>query len=87
MTKTHNGRKPRPNNVISAVHDPVNNKLHVTFNNGAIYSYDGVTAKQHQEMLGSPSPGAYLHAKIKDKHAFTKNLKNFKAVIPKKDVK
>lgn len=72
MKKSNNSPKQRPKNVLSATHDPRTDELHVTFGNGKIYTYSGVSADKHKEMMQSPSLGSYLHANIAGKHAFTK---------------
>lgn len=85
MKPTGRPRKPKLQNVINVVYNPVNNDLHVTFSNGAIYTYSGVAPEKFQQMMNSPSRGEYLHKNIKNKHSFTKNMQNFKPIIPKKD--
>lgn len=72
MKKSNNISKPRPKNILNAVHDPRTNELHVTFGNGKVYTYSGVDAQKHQEMMKSPSLGTYLHANIVGKHTFVK---------------
>ncbi len=38
-----------------------------------VYSYDGVPADLHKEMLDSKSPGSVFHGKVKGKFAHTKH--------------
>ena len=68
MKPTGLPKKPRPNNVVNVVHDPITNELTVTFHNGHRYVYHDVPAKTYTQMMEAPSKGSFLHNNIKPKH-------------------
>lgn len=47
----------KSSNIKSVGHDPVSNKLHVEFNSGKVFEYDGVTADEHKALMTSESVG------------------------------
>jgi hypothetical protein len=84
MRPTGNPRKPKPKNVLSVVHNPKTNELHVVFGSGQQYIYHDVPVETYNEMMKAQSQGAYLHNVIKLKHAFHKGPQLFNKGIPKK---
>lgn len=51
--------------VKSIGHDPNTNTLEVKFKNGTTYSYQGVPADVHSEMMNSTSVGSFMNSRIK----------------------
>lgn len=60
--------KVKSKNISDLEHDPVNKQLHVTFNNGSVYTYHGVDKNKFNQILNAPSIGEHFHTHIKDKH-------------------
>ena len=52
-------------NISTVGYDEDTGRMEVTFSNGKPYTYHGVTKKQYNEMLCSPSVGGYLNREIK----------------------
>ena len=66
-------------NVISSQidaigYDPATNKMHIRFKGGSTYSYDNVTAKQHQDLRDATSVGKHFgkHFKSNSAHKYNK---------------
>lgn len=55
----------KSSNVSAVGHDPDANELHVEFKNGGKYVYNGISADQHQALMGAKSIGSHLHKVIK----------------------
>lgn len=55
-------------NIRSVGHDPATNTMHVEFNNGGVYEYEGVTTEKHAALMKSGSIGSHLHQHIKPHH-------------------
>ena len=49
--------------ITSVGHDGT--MLEVEFNNGAVYQYEGVSVETFEELINSPSIGAYFNENIK----------------------
>lgn len=47
----------KSSNIKSIGHDPETNKLHVEFNSGKVFEYDGVTAEDHSSLMACESIG------------------------------
>ena len=60
-------------NVESIGHDQASNTLHIRFKDGAHYSYEGVSAAIHRELLAADSIGAFVHGQIKGKFKHRKH--------------
>ncbi len=62
---------PVESDAIRALgHDPATNELHVEFKHGGRYVYQGVTAAEHEALMGAPSVGGHFHAHIKSRKLF-----------------
>lgn len=46
--------------IASIGHDPHHRVLAVEFKNGGVYHYHGVSAADHQALVGAPSIGAHF---------------------------
>ena len=44
------------------------NKLHVEFNSGKVFEYEGVTPEQYGEMMGAKSVGSHFAKNIRSNH-------------------
>ena len=67
--------KPCSSSQIAATgHDPAINKMHVQFKGGSTYSYDNVTAKQHEDLRNAVSIGKHFgkHFKSNSAHKYNK---------------
>lgn len=61
-------RKPvSSSNILSVGHDPATKTLEVEFRGGAVHQYNGVSAKDHQDLVNAPSIGKHFHAHVRDK--------------------
>jgi hypothetical protein len=59
-------------NVDSVGYDDQAEELHVTFLNGRIYVYHGVSSKTYDSFMASRSKGEFLHRYIKGRHMHTR---------------
>ena len=72
-TPTFSMKDVKSSQIHSVGHCPVTNTLAVKFHNGgSVYHYEGVTAKQFEELHKADSIGAHLGKHIKGAHKFTK---------------
>ena len=55
-------------NIKEVGYDDECQVLGVRFKSGDEYRYEGVTVEEYVGLLGSESPGGYLHREIKPKH-------------------
>jgi hypothetical protein len=70
--------KPVTSSQIEAIsHDPATNQMHIRFKGGSTYSYDNVTAKQHQDLMSATSIGKHFgqHFKSNSAHPYKKVAK------------
>lgn len=64
---------PVSSSSIAAIgHDPKTSALHVQFKNGGVWSYAGVPAALHAEMLKAQSVGSHFHQNVRGKFQATK---------------
>jgi len=59
-------------NIKSVGFDSNANIMEVEFKSGDVYRYDNVSGETHQRLLNHPSPGAFLHASVKNRFPSTK---------------
>ncbi len=59
---------------IAAIgHDPQTSTLHIQFKNGGAYSYAGVPADLHAQLISAPSIGSHFHQNVRGKFTATKH--------------
>jgi hypothetical protein len=54
-------------NIKSIGHDRKTKQLHVEFNSGKVYCYEGVTDEEHKALMGASSKGSHFHKHIKSR--------------------
>lgn len=57
--------KIHSSNIQNVEYDPEQKVLEVTFNNGGVYAYHGVTPEIYAAFIDAPSRGGFLHNVIK----------------------
>lgn len=63
--------QPVKSSSIAAIgYDAPANRLHVRFQSGKTYVYQGVPVKEHQALLKADSIGAHFAQHIRDKRTF-----------------
>lgn len=60
--------RPQSSNIREIAYDPASREMQVTFHSGSTYSYQGVSAADHQAFVGAPSAGSHFAAHIKGKY-------------------
>lgn len=60
-------------NIASVGYDKEAHILEIEFHHGAIYQYVDVPEKVYEELMSSPSQGAYFMNELKDKYSYNKN--------------
>lgn len=66
-------RQPlQSSNIASVGFDSESNTMEVEFHNGQIHHYHDVSGETHQRLINHPSPGAFLHASVKNRFRSTK---------------
>ncbi|MBX8465825.1 MULTISPECIES: KTSC domain-containing protein [unclassified Deinococcus] len=55
-------------NLASVGYDALTQTLEVAFQNGSLYSYAGVPAAVHQDLMSASSHGTYFSANIRNKY-------------------
>ena len=59
-------------NIASIGYDKEIHILEIEFNHGAIYQYKDVPENVYEELMSSPSQGAYFMNELKDKFNYQK---------------
>jgi len=59
-------------NIASVGYDKEAHILEIEFHHGAIYQYVDVPEKVYEELMSSPSQGAYFKNELKDKFKYQK---------------
>ncbi len=59
-------------NIASVGYDAEKKVLEIEFHHGAVYQYFNVPKRIYEELMSSPSPGAYFMNELKDKIKFQK---------------
>lgn len=60
--------QPVTSSQIAAVgHDPETNTLRIEFKKGGVYEYEGVSAEEHQALIGAESIGRYFGQNLRSK--------------------
>lgn len=57
-------------NVESIGYDDINQILYVSFLNGGVYIYKGVSQYEFDGLVNAPSVGSYLHRNIKNAYPY-----------------
>ncbi len=52
-------------NLSEIGYDPDTKKLHVVFNNGALYHYEDVPQETYDELVESDSIGSFFHEEVR----------------------
>jgi len=62
----------KSSNLKSVGYDPASRTLEVEFHSGAVHQYHDVAPEHEAKLRTHPSPGAYFHQHIRDKHKHSK---------------
>lgn len=62
----------KSSNLVSVGFDLTNNTLEIEFKDGGVYVYKDVSAIVYQQLIDSPSVGAFFMAHVRDKYTFEK---------------
>jgi len=57
-------------NIAAVGHDDATGEMFVEFISGGTYAYAGVPYSVAQDLIASPSPGAYLARHIKGRYSY-----------------
>jgi len=58
-------------NILGVSYDAGQSELHVEFINGSRYKYRGVPEDVYEGLKTDPSPGGYLHDKVKGSYPYS----------------
>lgn len=59
--------KPIESSNLKAIgHDAEAKELHIEFQGGSVFAYDGVTEELHAALMAAESKGKFFHEKIKN---------------------
>lgn len=61
-------------NIQMVAYDSDEKVLEVTFKNGSVYDYNGVSEDLFRSLAGAASPGKFLNTYIKPYFSYTKHL-------------
>jgi len=59
-------------NIEQVGYDADQSELHVVFNDGSHYVYQGVPGEVFEEMINAPSKGSFLNREVKNVYSFVK---------------